>query len=153
MRSATNPRQRLRALATRIFPEDADFRAFLAEAFPKQAWKDPARPSTLELSERQVTTAYNALRQSGSGTNPTRPNPSAGRYFGAGERGDDGARLTQAQADLIAALQDQLGWTNDALLVFVQRQCGKSLAISWLSRAQATDLLTGMKRVKQDRTR
>jgi len=153
MRSATNPRQRLRALATRIFSEDVDYRAFLLESFPRQAWADPDRPSTLDLSERQVQSAYTALRGSGSGTNPRRPAASAGRYFGAGKKGDDGTRLTQAQADLIAALQDQLGWTDDALLAFVQRQCGKSLAISWLSRAQATALLTGMKRVKQDRTK
>ena len=159
----TAARRRLRAAAARIFPSrDDDYRAWLAETFPHVRWKDAARPSTLDLSIHQVETGTSVLNRLAPSRTPREhagkakrsasyasKQPWKGRYHGAGQRGDKTRHLTQHQADEIARIEDVLGWTADPkrLAGFLERQTGARTLTSSLTRKQAADVITGLRRL------
>jgi hypothetical protein len=164
-------RRRLRAAAARVFPQQDDaYRCWLAATFPHVRWKDSGRPSTLDLSLHQLEEGLGVLNRVGptdaprSATHGSRrrtgynaKQPWRGRYHGAGRRGDGGSRLTQHQADEIARLEDELGWTArgpKTLGAFLKRQTGALTLPSALTRKQAADVVTGMRRlIEHNRSR
>jgi hypothetical protein len=119
--------------------------------------------STKHLSRAQATRAIDALegkRVPAQGPEPTpsrgQPDPDAahlGRYESTGAK----THATQKQLDEIARLEDLLGWTGALPLQrMIRRQTGRADNIvtlpHLLSRAQATSLITGMRRLRQHKT-
>lgn len=144
--------RKLRAMASKHFPKDDYYRAWLAQQFDGVRWSDPDRPSTLDLTERQGRRAIALLASTGKPhmaslrSEPT-PRPShEGRYDGGGTKGFE-HRLTQGQADEIARLEDVLGWTNDParLAGFIQYQLAKKKKVSKLTLSEATKVITGLR--------
>ncbi|MBN8586893.1 MAG: hypothetical protein J0L94_01065 [Rhodothermia bacterium] len=70
------------------------------------------------------------------------------RYVGIGKKGENEIYLTQAQADYIAKLEDDLGWYNTTRLrEFIRRQVGCDCPVEMLSIKDAVRVITGLKRL------
>lgn len=135
----------LRTLSSKTFPDDATYRAWLAETFPQAHWGDPARPSTLDLGPREADRAIKLLKGE---ARPQPREPWRGVYQCAGRRGA-AAHLTQAQGDEIARHEHRLGWLGqpERLQGFILRQLGKRKAVPMLTLAEATTILNGLKKL------
>lgn len=137
-----------RGLTAKVFTSDDDYRDWLRVTFPRAVWQDPTRPSCLDLSTGQGITAIEMVKAISQGKTP----PQRGRYHGAGTSGF-AYRLLPGQADEIERAQERLGWDDAALARFVERQTGQARLISALTKAQATKLISGLRRVLKDRNR
>lgn len=154
----------LRSLAAQHLPgDDAAYRAFLANSFPKKHWANPERPSTRELTSLQAHKLIERLLQIKRGeanpakeprsitpAPPERPSPPVPQSEEAPWKGSYPATggLTQPQADEIARLEHQLGWQREERLRgFIERTVGKRLSPSELTKEQATQTITGLRKL------
>lgn len=151
----------LRSLASRVFPDDDDYRAWLDHCFPNKRWSDKQRPSTPDLTQRQADQAIRDLmraeqaRQQRGERPPQRKqrHPYRGRYMGTGRKGE-AAHATQKQCDEIARLEYDYGWQNgtpdqesDRLLGFIRRQTRKRKSVAMLTLDEASSVITGLRKL------
>jgi len=150
----------IRGMESQVFDDDPQYRDFLRATFPEKDWSDPDRPSTLDLTQKEAHRAIQSLQEAqGNGTPapPDRPTPPPqadkpweGRYKGHPNKHQAG-QLTQEQADEIARLEYQLGWASTPQRIgrFIKRQIGREMAVTDLSKREATKVITGLRRVKE----
>jgi hypothetical protein len=111
---------------------------------------DTERPSSARLDGvgRRRLISILKERHGWSGDNRSQTNRRESRYSGRGSK-QVGTWLTQAQADRISRLEDDLGWaTNpDRLLGFIERQIGSRATVEMLSVARASKVILGLERM------
>jgi hypothetical protein len=105
--------------------------------------------STKDLTHDQASWAIDHLSDRPR-QRPARAPKVQQRYTGRG-----GKNLSQRQADYIAGLEDQLGWTADPsrLAGMIERQIGAKATVEMLTPKRATKLITGLKALLKDRQR
>lgn len=148
----------LRRLVAVHFPDDEDYRARL--------WNSYGVRSTLDLGEAQARELIAEIRRDLGHPERSRPAPPehpsgrahwSRRYHGAGRKGF-ASKATPAQVREIARLEDRLEWTVDPrrLVGFIARTLRFPENVqrlpSALTKAEATDVITGLRRFAAART-
>lgn len=111
---------------------------------------DDSKPSAARLdgAGRRRLIALFKERYRWTGDTRKAVDRNGGRYTGRGSK-QIGQWLTQAQADKIGRLEDELGWTASPkrLLGFIERQIGSRATVEMLSVARASKVILGLERV------
>jgi len=126
----------LRALAAKVFKSDENYHDWLANTFE-------GKESTLKLTVTELNTAISLLfacvgkkgSQQGS------------RYQGSGINDS----LTQKQANMIAKLEDDLGWQDNPqrLRGFIEHQTGQQKSVEMLRNREASKVINGMIKMRE----
>lgn len=129
----------LRTIASKIFPGDEEYRAWLYQRYEVESTKD--------ISFHQANDALDALNKE---LNPNRKPQK--RYYGSGRKAANrrtNNHLHKSQAEKIGALEKLLSWDNDKtrLLGFITRQTGHNKAVQMLTPGEATKVIVGMQRI------
>lgn len=119
--------RRIRAIASKIFPGDEEYRAWLGRQF--------AKSSTLELSQEEGDGAVLML-------NGMIKSNDLKRYD---------QHATKHQKQYIESIFEQLGWDNGPRQWgFILKQIGKQKSIAMLTGPEASKIISGLKRMIKD---
>lgn len=136
--------------------DDDGYRALIAGILDDMGTPGDASAATLTASGRaRLVLAFGSLGVKldrapsvAPGHGSTRRGHWKGRYVGAGQPGFAGV-LSQPQANEIARLEDELQWNADParLLGFIERQVSRSAHVHELTKAEATRVIVGLRRL------
>lgn len=119
----------LRAAASKVFPTDEEYYAWLGNEFSAERTRD--------LTPAQMKKALDQLNKLTGHTSKKRKHGSGTRF------------LSQAQADKIGVLEQALAWHKkpERLTGFIKRQTGQLKSVSMLTPKEASMVIVGLQRV------
>lgn len=130
---------------SRLIDEDG-YRALVGSIMDRLRLKGAASAAHLDARGRKLL--LESFRTMGWSPSLSDKTPKRGRYYGAGVPGEAG-HLTQQQANYIAKMEDEMGWTGEPerLIGFIERQLGEKKPVSMLRSREASIVITGLERV------
>lgn len=145
MPSAKQNKQ-IHALAAQAFPgengkvNDQAYRKFMKTEFGVE--------SSLFLDEDSAGAFIEMLKKMVPQQEQAKPEPARApeKYHGAGVPGSQ-QRLSQAQANRIAALEGLLGWDTNRTRGMIKRTVGQEKAVEWLMKYEASKLIMALQAI------